>query len=91
MTSSITLSMHLAGVACLRRGRLIASVRGVGLKVIAMRLVGSRSFRLIEASSKTQTPQLRLVNSEIETLNTRGPKFITGYGNPHILPFLSNL
>ena len=36
MTSSITLSTHPAGVACLRHGHLIANVLGVGLKAIAI-------------------------------------------------------
>jgi hypothetical protein len=49
MTSLITLNTHLSGVACLRRGHLIASVRGAGLKVIAMRSVGLGYCREISA------------------------------------------
>ena len=49
MTSLITLNTHLAGVACLHLGHLIASVRGAGLRAIAMRSVGLGSCLVMSA------------------------------------------
>ena len=64
MTSSITLSTHPAGASCLRRGRLIASVRGVALKAIAMRSVGLKSFREMSACAiSAREKRLNLFNT----------------------------
>ena len=48
MTSLITRSTHLAGVACLLCRHPIVDVRGAGLMVIAMGSVGLKCIRSYE-------------------------------------------